>query len=106
MAALDTHLLLSDDLNEFARVYIMPMRNKRDKLWEDMKGCETPESQREYDTLNSKVKFLEGMEENMRKVIRQDAVIVEYSQQFLSAWEAQKPSGISKSIKVLKEVVL
>jgi len=104
--ALDTHILLSDDLNEFERAYIAPMRNKRDRLWEDMKGSETPEAQLEYDHLNSKVHFLEGMTENVRNVIRQDAVIVEFSQQFLSAWEEQKPSGISKAIKVLKEVVL
>lgn len=104
MAALDNHLIHADNLNQFEREFVLPMRNKRDKLWENMKISSTPEAEKEYDMLNSRVCFLDNVLLGGRTVVKESAVIVEYGQRLLTAWEEGKAGAISKSVKKFKEV--
>lgn len=105
--ALETHLILADELNDFEKDYLSAMVKKRDELWENMKDfSHTNEAAKKYDELNCKVIFLQGMLKNMRAVSSGDAVIVDRAQKFIQAFDGGKVTEISRTLTRLKEVVL
>lgn len=121
MSDLKEHIALADQLKEFEKTYVAPMRKRSDTMLAAMTGTvPDEETRKKYGIENSRTEFLEEFVNRIRKVVGGDAVRHEYIERFLKACDElsvikdgnvrekllkAQSEGLTAAINKLKEAV-